>query len=172
MIETIEFQGDIYPKFQSEGFAAQFAMPFFKHFCKGDLGVDVGCNREEWKFPGSIMVDPAIDSRYDALNFPNVLNPLTNTNHYDWIASSHCLEHLNDWTGVLNYWWSKIRYEGVIFLYLPDYSQKYWRPWNNRKHVNVLTPEILRDYFESKGASKIFVSGVDLNNSFYVVAEK
>jgi hypothetical protein len=23
---------------------------------------------------------------------------------------------------------------GTLFLYLPDYSQEYWRPWNNKKH--------------------------------------
>jgi len=60
----------------------------------------------------------------------------------------------------------------VIFLYLPDYSQEYWRPWNNTKHVNVLDPKIIKDYFESRGMKNIFYSGVDLYNSFAIFAEK
>lgn len=50
-MELIKFKNKTYPKFQSEGNAAQFAIPYAKHFCKG-TGIDVGCNREEWKFPG------------------------------------------------------------------------------------------------------------------------
>lgn len=170
MIDTIEFQGEVYPKFQAEGFAAQFAFPFAKHFLNGN-GLDVGCNRSEWKYPSAIAIDPIIDSEFHAMNLPNLSNS-ADFSGWDYIFSSHCLEHLNDWVGVLDYWLTQIKVGGVIFLYLPDYSQKYWRPWNNRKHVNVLTPEILRDYFESKGVAKVFTSGVDLNNSFYVVAEK
>lgn len=45
-METIEFNGKIYPKFQSEGFASQFAFPYAKKVCKG-VGFDVGCNRIE-----------------------------------------------------------------------------------------------------------------------------
>lgn len=162
-IEVIEFERSIYPKFQAQGFASQFAFPFAKYFCNG-IGVDVGCNREEWKLPNAIAVDPAINPEYHAMNLPK--------DDLDFIFSSHCLEHLNDWTGVLDYWLTQIKTGGVIFLYLPHYSQKYWRTWNNRKHVNNLSPEMLKDYFESRKVSKIFVSGFDLNNSFYVVCEK
>lgn len=169
MIETIEFKGDVYPKFQSEGFASQFAFPFAKHFCKG-VGVDIGCNRVEWALPGSIVVDPVITPEFNAMNLPAVKDgaPL----FFDYIFSSHCLEHLNDWVGVLDYWLSQIKKGGVIFLYLPDPSQRYWLPWNNRKHVNILTAQMIHEYFVDRGCSKVFSSGVDLNNSFYVVCEK
>ncbi len=30
MIETIEYKGKIYPKFQSQGFGSQFAIPYDK----------------------------------------------------------------------------------------------------------------------------------------------
>lgn len=161
-MELINYKGKNYPKFQSEGFASQFAIPFAKHFCKGK-GVDVGCNRIDWIFPGAIPVDPVLNE-YNALNFPY--------EDLDYIFSSHCLEHLAYWVDVLDYWTSKLRIGGVLFLYLPDYSQIYWRPWNNRKHLNIFTPEILNDYLEDKGYINIFISGVDLNNAFMVVAEK
>ena len=59
-----------------------------------------------------------------------------------------------------------------MFLYLPDYSQVYWRPWNNKKHLNIFNSTIIEDYLLDRGYSNIFKSGVDLNNAFMVVAEK
>lgn len=165
MIETITFKGVDYPKYQSEGNAAQFAIPFAKHVCKG-FGVDVGCNRPEWSFPGAIPVDPSIDPAYHALNFPPKAYDL------DYIFSSHCLEHLLNWVDVLDYWTYKLKPGGSLFLYLPDYSQEYWRPWHNRKHVNIFTPTIIRDCLQDMGYVKIFVSGVDLNNAFMVMGER
>jgi hypothetical protein len=57
-------------------------------------------------------------------------------------------------------------------LYLPDFSQKYWRPWNNKKHNHVFIPEFLKDFLKDHNMKNIFVSGIDLNNSFMVVCEK
>jgi predicted SAM-dependent methyltransferase len=162
MINIIEYKKNKYPSFQSQGNAAQFAIPYAKHVCVGK-GIDVGCNRLEWSFPGSLPVDPAINE-YDALNFPY--------DDLDYIFSSHCLEHLYDWVDVLDYWTSKLKIGGVLFLYLPDYSQEYWKPWNNRKHLNIFSPTILKDYLEDKKYNNIFTSQVDLNNAFMVMAEK
>lgn len=164
MIKIIEYKGNTYPAFQAEGNAAQFAIPYAKHVCIGK-GVDVGCNRLEWSYPGSIPVDPIING-YSALEFPNDANEL------DYIFSSHCLEHVEDWVGVLDYWKTRLKLSGTIFLYLPDYSQVYWRPWNNRKHINILSPIIMKDYLEDRKFINIFISQVDLNNAFMVMAQK
>ena len=190
MIEIINYKDLIYPSFQSKGFASEFAIPYAKKICKG-IGVDVGCNRIDWMYEGDILnsenvnhyekwlndvissnktsnsfpIDPVIN-KYDALNFPEKCSDL------DYIFSSHCLEHLQDWVSVLDYWTSKLKNGGVLFLYLPDYSQVYWRPWNNRKHLNILSPDIIKDYLIDKGYSKVFVSSIDLNNSFMAMAEK
>ena len=162
MIKTIQYKEHTYPSFQSEGNAAQFAIPYAKHVCIG-TGVDIGCNRLEWSFPGSLPVDPIINE-YDALNFPY--------ENLDYIFSSHCLEHLYDWVSVLDYWTSKLKVGGVLFLYLPDYSQEYWKPWNNRKHLNIFSPTIIKDYLQDRNYTTIFTSQVDLNNAFMVMAEK
>lgn len=165
MIEIINHAGYSYPKFQSEGNAARFAIPFAQQVIKeGQTGFDIGCNRKEWAYPNSITVDPAIDPTFDAYNLP----PLT----VDYIFSSHCLEHLPNWVDALDYWKTKLHDGGVLFLYLPDYSQSYWRPWNNRKHIHIFTPQILDNYLIDRGWKHVFVSGVDLNNSFMVMAEK
>ena len=163
MIKTVEYNGKYYPAFQAEGYASQFAIPFAKHICKG-IGYDVGCKKKEWSLPGSIPIDLSFPDEYDALNLPR--------GDVDYIYSSHCLEHVTDWISVMDYWHSVLKVGGSLFLYLPDYSQEYWRPWNNRKHLHVLTPEIVRDYMVSRGYNNIFVSGVDLNNSFMVIGEK
>lgn len=164
MVETILFKGQEYPKFQSEGFASKFAFPYALEVCKG-RGYDIGCNRIAWSLPGSIPIDPAISTDYNAMRLPYEKD-------MDYIFSSHCLEHLVSWCDVLDYWTDVLKDGGVLFLYLPDYSQEYWRPWNNRKHVNIFTPEIITDYLKSKGYRKIYSSGVDLNNSFMVMGEK
>jgi predicted SAM-dependent methyltransferase len=159
----IDFEGNSYPKFQAEGNASQFAIPFAKHFCKG-IGYDIGCNRLDWKLDGAIPIDPLIDSSHDALKLP--------PEQVDYIYSSHCLEHLDSWIDALEYWTKNIRSGGVLFLYLPDFSQTYWRPWNNKKHKHILDPNHIKEYMKKLGYDKILVSGVDLNNSFIIVGIK
>ena len=72
----------------------------------------------------------------------------------------------------MNYWYERLITGGVLFLYLPDHSQKYWRPWNNRKHKHAFVPELIHNYMIDRGYKNVFVSGVDLNNSFMVMGQK
>ena len=163
MIETIQYHGKSYPLFQTEGHAAQFIKPFALHFCKG-RGFDIGCHKLEWALPDAQPIDLTLQDEYDAYNLPN--------GEVDYIFSSHCLEHLTDWVDALDYWVDHLRIGGVLFLYLPHFDQEYWRPWNNRKHLHVLTPEVIQAYLEDKGFTNIFCSGRDLNDSFAIVGEK
>lgn len=162
-METIEFKGHVYPAFQGKGNASQFAIPFAQHFCKGQ-GYDIGFCKEEWKLPGARGVDEVLGDGYHAMNLP--------AGDVDYVFSSHCLEHVDDWVTTLEYWLSVIRPDGTLFLYLPDISQAYWRPWHNRKHRHVFTPDILRTFLEDHGCKNIHVSGIDLNNSFMLVCNK
>ena len=125
-MNVIEYEGSLYPEFQSKGNASQFAIPFAKHVCQG-FGYDVGCKDLEWAYPSAVPIDLSFDDDWDADNLP-----------------------LED----------------------PDYSQKYWRPWNNRQHNHVFTPEIIRDYMNNRRYKNVFVSGVDLNNAFMAIGEK
>jgi hypothetical protein len=93
----------------------------------------------------------------------------------DYIFSSHCLEHLPHWVNALDYWLSKIKNGGVLFLYLPHFDQEYWRPWHNRKHIHCFTPDIIKKYLQDNiliNQETIFVSEKDLNYAFMAVAEK
>lgn len=166
MIETVKFKNKEYPKFQTIGNASQFAIPFAVHVCKG-VGYDIGCNRVEWALPGSIPIDPNINPDTNGTCLPISTNGLV-----DYIFSSHCLEHIaGDWFNTLQHWYHNLKIGGTLFLYLPDYSQEYWRPWNNRKHVHIFTPEIMYDAFKALNMKNIFVSEIDLNNSFMIMGE-
>ena len=162
-MELITFKNKKYPIFQSQGNSAQFIMPYATKICNG-YGYDIGCGKLEWSLPGSIPIDLSLNDSYSANNLPK--------NNVDYIFSSHCLEHLDDWVSIMDYWYSMIRVGGILFLYLPDYSQEYWRPWNNYKHKHVLDVKVINDYMSDKGYINIFYSGVDLNNSFAIFGEK
>lgn len=162
-MEIISYKNKIYPKFQSEGYAAKFAIPYAQQVCKG-VGVDVGCMKKEWSFPNSIPIDLQFKNGYHALNLPDI--------KINYIFSSHCLEHISNWVDVMDYWYEKLEKDGILFLYLPSYSQEYWKPWNNRKHFHIFSPEIIFDYMSDKGYKNIFKSGTDLNNSFMIFGEK
>lgn len=175
-MKTIEFNQRDYPELQSQGFASQYAFPFAEKICKG-TGLDIGYSKREWAFPNA---DWGIDngkyfgpngekeSKLNALQFPK------GWAQFDYIFSSHCLEHIPDWVTALDYWGRMLKKSGIMFLYLPncDY-QEYWRPFHNRKHVNWLTPAMLESYYQARGFKNIFVTqGYDLNASFYAIAEK
>jgi SAM-dependent methyltransferase len=176
-IRTIEFKGQKYPGFQADGQASQFAIPAALNVLYGN-GIDIGCNRPEWAYPhASFLVDPALDipefSGYDAMKLPK--SPYNIDGKWDYLFSSHLLEHLNDFVAVLEYWHANIKRGGTLFLYLPDCNaQNYWRPWHNRKHVNYFTPEIFKQYFADMSDmwDISFVSGTDINCSFIAYARK
>lgn len=162
-METIEFNGKHYPKFQSEGNAAQWVLPFAQHFCKGN-GLDIGYSKPEWKLLDAMGIEPSINPMFDAMNLPEGL--------FDYIFSSHCLEHVKEnWYNVLDYWLSKLKENGILFLYLPHKSQEYWLPKNNRKHIHSFDGSEIKEYLESLG-HQVFLSGPDLNNAFVLVCEK
>jgi SAM-dependent methyltransferase len=164
MIETIEFKGEVYPKFQSTGGASFYCRPFALSVLSGE-GLDIGFGKEEWKYPDAIGVDLTLNNGYHAYNLPE--------GKFDYVHSSHLLEHLPDWVGALNLWSESIKSGGVLFIYLPDKSQRYWNPFNNRKHMSCFYPEIIKQYLVDSGMYKnIFVSGVDAYNSFTAFAEK
>lgn len=165
MHNMITFNGKHYPELQAKGNAMKFAIPFFKEIIgEGKTGYDIGCNREEWKFPSAIAIDTLLTPDYDAYNLPAM--------NVDYIVSSHCLEHLPDVVKALEYWKSKLHIGGVLCLYLPHPVQEYWLPVNNRKHLHVLFPDMIAQYLVALGYHDVFVTGYDLNCSFYAIGRK
>lgn len=169
MIDIIRFKDKKYLLLQSKGFASQFAFPFAEQVIgKKDVVFDIGYCKPEWKFPFAIGIDNNAGDEFDAMNLP----PLK----ADAVFSSHCLEHLPNWVSALEYWHSKLKKFGILFLYLPNMDyQEYWRPHHNRKHIHFINPSIMKLYFEDTQEmwnNAIVTEGYDLNGSFYCVAEK
>lgn len=165
-LEWIEFGGVKYPKHEGIGNAAQWIMPLAKFYCKGENGLDIGYSKPEWKFPGAFGVEPTIDPEYNAMSLPY------QKDGWDFIFSSHCLEHVKEnWMNVLDYWLSEIKVGGIMFLYLPHTSQTYWHPKNNRKHIHSFNGDEIRDYLTRMGHN-VFVGGCDANHSFVVICER
>ena len=162
-MEFVTFKDNKYLHFQTLGNASQFAIPYAKYYCKG-VGYDIGFCKEEWKFPGAIGIDLSLGNGFHADNLPD--------EEVDYIYSSHCLEHVDNWVNTLELWISKLKNDGVLFLYLPDFSQVYWRPWHNRKHHHCFTPEIITTFLKDKEMKNIYYSGIDLNNSFMIICKK
>jgi SAM-dependent methyltransferase len=171
-IETIVYDNQVVPKFISEGHHSQYIYPIAKQFCKGH-GLDIGANREDWAFPGSFPIDPKISNTWDAYNLPNCT--VYQDGLWDYIFSSHCLEHLPDYMAALELWTSKLKIGGVLFLYLPHYKCKHWRPQyktKGSKHFHQFDPTQIEEIMEILGYTNIFVSDCDLAFSFAAVGEK
>ena len=82
-------------------------------------GIDIGGGKDCLKkedFPNIISVDYFDKLQGDAqdiLSFRDILA-------YDFVYSSHCLEHLPNISLALNQWWLMLKYNGYLILSLPD----------------------------------------------------
>lgn len=154
-----EYKGEKYPEYIKHGNACQFIAPTALKFCTGK-GLDVGAG--EWPLPGATAVD--LSYNCDAMYLPG--------SDWDYIFSSHCLEHLPDYVGALAHWFDKLRPGGLVFLYLPHPDMRYWRPENNRKHLHVFHPEDVAQALVDLGYENVISGQRDLAWSFAVVAWK
>lgn len=165
-LNFITFKNDQYPIWQSEGNAARWVRPLQDYLLSGH-GLDIGYSKEEWRYPAAMGIDPAHNPEWHAMKLPDC-----HGGQWDYITSSHMLEHLQEnWMTCLDYWLSKIRSGGMLLLYIPHNSQTYWKPENNRKHVHSFDGSEIKSYLQGL-AHKVFVSGCDFNHSFVVVCEK
>jgi SAM-dependent methyltransferase len=159
---VFEYKGQLYPEYIKYGNACYFCLPFAQHFCKGE-GLDVGGWTEKgWVYPGARVVNIDLDDEYHAHNLP--------TGTYDYIFSSHTLEHLDDYISALEHWRTRLRPGGALFLYLPHPDMEYWRPENNRKHRHLFYPHDVAKTLRGLGYEQVLASERDLYWAFSVVA--
>ncbi len=63
-------------------------------------------------------------------------------NYYDWILSSHLLEHIKDPTSAVAIWWRSLKPGGYMILLVPDedlYEQGHWPSHFNSDHKHTFT---------------------------------
>ena len=159
MSAVFEYRGSLYPDYIRNGNACQFIAPTALQFCKGQ-GLDVGAGR--WPLPGAQPIDVAHGG--DAMAIPD--------GQWDFVFSSHCLEHLPNPVAALEHWKSRIKPGGVLFLYLPHPAMRYWRPQFCRKHLHVFHPEDVADMLRDLGFVNVLHGERDLAWSFAVVGFK
>lgn len=157
------YRGKTYPDYLRRGNAMQFIEPVALKFCQG-RGLDIGAGN--WPFSDAKPIDPSAmwDGRWDAMQLP--------PGKFDYIFSSHCLEHLANPVEALERWKSHIRPGGVLFLYLPHPDMEYWRPENCRKHRHLFWPKDIAAMLAALGFENILQGERDLVWSFAVVAFK
>jgi len=153
------YKGILYPEYLKQGNANAFIEPFAKHFCKGK-GLDIG------GFLGSTFHDAR---PINILNNDGFNAHYLPRQKYDYIFSSHTLEHLRDYVGTLEYWKKHLRKSGLLFLYLPHPDMEYWLPQNNRKHLHLFYPEDIHKLLEDLGFKYVLHSERDFYWSFTVV---
>ena len=151
-----EYEGHQYPTYLKSGDACRFITPVARHFCRGN-GLDVGAGK--WPFPGATPID--LSSGGDAMALP--------PGEFDFIFSSHCLEHLINPVAALEHWKDRLRSGGVLFLYLPDPAMRYWQPVKNRKHLHIWQPIEMATLLQDLGFVDVIHSERDLVWSFAVV---
>ncbi len=167
-IKTLNFRDRNYPEFITNGYHSRFIMPVAEEIIGYDkLGVDVGCKRIEWAYPGSVCVDTSFDTGFHATNLPHA-------GALEYIFSSHCLEHVSEWREVIKYWYSALTTGGVLFLYLPHTDNEYWDVefMPTKRHVNNLVPVIVAEELRLAGFTNVFNSERDAAYSFCVYGEK
>lgn len=154
-----EYRDNLYPTYLKGGKAASFIIPFAKEFCFGS-GLDIG-GLFNCDFPGAQIINILNNDKWNAENLPN--------KRYDYIFSSHTLEHLNNYIKILEYWKKHLKEDGVLFLYLPHPDMEYWLPQNNRKHIHRFEPKEIQKLLIDLGFSSVIISERDLYWSFAVI---
>jgi SAM-dependent methyltransferase len=165
-----EYRGDLYPEYLKHGNACQFIAPVAKHFCTG-IGLDVGAGK--WPLPGAFPVDKNTslhDVADDHITGAGALH--LPEGQYEYIFSSHCLEHLTNPIAALEHWKTRIKPGGVLFLYLPHPDQIYWRPQWNHKHLHSWRPEDMAQILRDLGFVNVLHSERDMAWSFACVGFK
>jgi len=159
-VKLFRYKKNLYPQLIKGGNATKYITPFAKEFCDGE-GLDIG-GLESCTFPNATPINITINDKYHALKLPS--------KKYDFIFSSHCLEHINEpISKVLSYWKTRLKKNGTLFLYLPHNDMEYWHPNNNKKHKHNIFEEDIVIILKSIGYKDIVCSKRDLYWSFSVI---
>lgn len=151
-----QYRGRLYPDYLRRGNGMQFVAPFAAHFCRG-RGLDIGAGR--WPLPGAEPIDISAGGSADALP----------AGDWDFIFSSHCLEHLVNPVAALEHWKTRLRRGGTLLLYLPHPDMEYWRPQHCRKHLHLFYPRDMAQMLTDLGFMDVIHGERDLMWSFACV---
>ncbi len=156
---VFDYRGATYPTYLRDGDGQRWIAGLAKHFCRG-VGLDVGSGA--WPLPGAHPID--LKRGTDANALPEGI--------WDYVFSSHCLEHLTNPIAALEHWLTRIRPGGVLFVYLPHPDMTYWKPQHCRKHLHSWAPAQMAEIFRDLGLVNVLHSERDMAWSFACVGWK
>jgi SAM-dependent methyltransferase len=161
------YLGNFYPDYLTVGGASHAIFREALKFCRGS-GIDIGGGF--WPLPNAVPVDkwcgPGL-GRFTS-DFKD--------GSLDYIFSSHCLEHIENWLEALEEWVKKLKPGGIIFLYLPHPDCAIWRPGSpfvGNGHKWIPFPQVIKRALQELGFEILqFDDGPDAMQSFHVCARK
>ena len=98
-------------------------------------GLDIGCGSD----PVRVEVE-RFDVEHGDAN--RISSFVTDLESFDYVFSSHCLEHMHDPKAALREWWKLVKPGGVMIVIVPDedlYEQGYWPSLFNSDHKASFT---------------------------------
>jgi len=164
-----KYNGRLYPDYLAHGNAQAFISEIALKYCVGN-GLDIGAGINV--LPGATPV-----GQWPLLNMGAHKLPHSNCGNQtlDYIFSSHCLEHLKAPGEALDLWISKIKTDGILFLYLPHPDMEMWRQGeeHGQKHEWIPTPAILEKMFRERNLQVLEIQYTeDIYYSFHIVGRK
>lgn len=161
------YKGKLYPDYLTVGATGCAVARTAMKVCRGE-GVDVGAG--SWPLPGAIPID--------TMRGPGAGRSISDLpeESLDYVFSSHCLEHIEEWQEALEEWVGKLKPGGVVFLYLPHPDCSIWHPGSpfvGRGHKWIPTPHLVKSALRETGCNIIQCDdGPDGMWSFYVCGKK
>jgi len=162
-----DYKGRFYPDMLTVGGGASSIRRVALRHCTGS-GIDIGAGL--WPLPGALPVD--------IWRGPGAVRCLTDIpeNSMDYVFSSHCLEHVEQWREELQRWIGKLKPAGILFLYLPHPECGIWNPGSpmvGDGHKWQPEPEIVKQALRDLRCEILVADdGPDALMSFFVCARK
>lgn len=113
----------------------------FKLYLKGK-GIDIGCG------PDKLIIEEGSVDSWDLSNGDAMLMEGVADKSYDFVYSSHCLEHLKDVEISLLNWVRLIKKGGYLYFVVPEYvlyEKMKWPPIFNLDHKQTFSYYITKD---------------------------
>jgi SAM-dependent methyltransferase len=106
-----------------------------EHRALSGRGLDIGC--------GDDPVRPDVE-RFDVEqgDANRITSFITDLESFDYVFSSHCLEHMHDPKSTITEWWALVKPGGTLMVIVPDedlYEQGYWPSLFNPDHKATFT---------------------------------
>lgn len=142
----------------SKAHARRVREGFFEKYCQGE-GLDIGCASDPLTPECSGWDLPNGDAQY--------LDGVEDES-FDFVYSSHCLEHMVDVRIALKNWFRVVREGGTLILYIPHrdlYEKKRTLPsrWNiDHKHMFLIGRAEAPDTLDIVEEIKVSLTGYDI----------